>query len=61
MKDFISRPGQAPVPFSSSDTIIGMKNPGMNTINVYIDNVMGLSASQISKSLRDELARKVTI
>lgn len=61
MKDFISRPGQAPIPFSSSDTIIGTKNPGMNTINIYIDNVMGVSASQISKSLRDELARKVTI
>jgi hypothetical protein len=61
--DFISRPGQNAVPFSSNDTIIGMKNPGqLRGINIYITgNIYGTDPDEISDAIMTKLRRKVSI
>jgi len=58
--DFISRPGQEPVSFSSSDTIIGTKNPG--GINITITgNIYGTDPDEIAEALVNKLRKKISI
>ena len=58
--DFISRPGQAPVSFSSSDTIVGTKEGIGTTIIINGDNY-GVNADAIARSLQDKLYRRISI
>lgn len=55
--DFIMRPGQEPVAFSSGDTVIGTKNPegGKIEINmpINIQGQSGLTQGQIDKILQE--------
>lgn len=56
MKDFISRPGQAPVPFSPSDTIVGFKgNGGGLGGGVNYSPVFNISADVDGNSLKKAL------
>lgn len=62
-QDFISRPGQPATSFSSNDTIIGVKNPasltgGGGNVSIYIENLSGLDAREISMALGDMLKDK---
>jgi hypothetical protein len=59
-QDFISRPGQQPVSFSSDDTIIGMKNPrSSGGIIINIDNIYGVSERQISQALYERFKEAI--
>jgi exonuclease VII small subunit len=59
-QDFISRPGQQPVSFSSDDTIIGMKNQrGSKEIIINIDNVYGINERQISQALYERFKESI--
>ena len=62
-QDFISRPGQAPIPFSSSDTLFATKNPGGMGGNIYIsiDSIYGMNPRDISIALKKELGTKISI
>jgi len=61
--DFVMRPGQPAVPFSSKDTLIGMKDTkgigGGMTVN--IGNVYGVNATDIAKELQRELRNAVRV
>ena len=61
--DFISRPGQDPVSFSSSDTIVGMKDIGSMKGGMYITiegNVYGTDPDEMAEALYDKLRRKIS-
>ena len=64
--DFVMRPGQEPISFSSQDTIIGVKNPGSlgggggMTVNINGD-IYGTDPQQIAKALRSELYGMVSM
>ncbi len=56
MGDFISRPGAGIIPFSSSDTIIGTKNPGAiggTTINTTLNVSAGVDKGEFRKLLTE--------
>ena len=62
MNDFISRPGQSPIRFSSDDTIIGTKNPGAfggGGITIHIENLNASSPEEIVELLQEELSAMV--
>ncbi len=67
--DFIQRPGQAPTPFSSQDTIIGVKNPaslgGGTVININNPIVrqssdIKLIANEVSKVLQRQMSGRIS-
>jgi len=67
--DFISRPGQAPIPFSPSDTIIGSRGGGgggmtvNNTFNVSADvdgDSMKRKLRELNRELIEDLRRSGT-
>ena len=59
--DFVMRPGQPAVPFSSQDTLVGMKDmKGLGGgVTVNIGNVYGVNAQDIAKELQRELRNTV--
>ena len=63
VKDFISRPGQSPVSFSSDDTIVGMKDVSrMGGISITITgNIYGTNPDEMAEALVDKLRRKISI
>lgn len=65
--DFISRPGQSPVSFSSDDTILGVKDIGnlrgrsiIYEININGNNY-GVDGEAIAEALNDMLRRRISI
>ena len=61
-KDFIMRPGQGAVEFSSDDTIVGMKNlNGMKGITLIIkdNNIYGTNPDDISNAILNKLVMRL--
>jgi len=62
--DFISRPGQEPIKFSSKDTLIGVKDIDSlkgRGVTIYINNINGLSGRDIAEQLQKELSKKISL
>jgi len=60
MADFISRPGQAPVPFSSDDTIIGTKGGSFGGgITINNNNTIMVSDKQEFERMLDDNNKKI--
>ncbi len=61
-KDFIMRPGQDAVSFSSGDTIVGAKGGGLGGISITITgNIYGTNPDEIAEALVDKLRRKIAL
>ena len=58
--DFVMRPGQSPVSFSSSDTIVGTKG-GIGTRVIITGNIYGVNADDISNAIMRKLKTKIAI
>lgn len=58
--DFIMRPGQAPVSFSSQDTIVGTKGRSNGNVVIKIENIYGLNERKISEELYNRLRYTLT-
>jgi hypothetical protein len=61
--DFVMRPGQPAVPFSSSDTLIGVKNPGsLGGASITITgNIYGTDPDEIADAIMTKLRHKISI
>jgi hypothetical protein len=67
-QDFISRPGKPDLKFSAEDTVFAVKHPeramsssGSGSFNIYINNLSGVSSSEISKALKKELQGLIAV
>lgn len=64
VNDFIIQPGGRLIETHPQDTIFGVKNPGAmggNNIVINIDSVVGLDATDVSRKLREELFKKISL
>lgn len=59
-QDFVMRPGQAPVPFSSNDTITGSKSGMLGGVTINIGTVQGLNPDEVARALEKKLGSLIT-
>lgn len=58
--DFIMRPGQPAVPFSSDDTVVGVKG-GLGNSIVITGNIYGVNPDQIADAIMSKLRKKIAL